>query len=696
MRQHIRVAASLTGTILRGLKAQVLSQYTEERTKVAIYRHRGIALLHALVHLPALTAAMLLITWNIGGHYVGSMPAVVSTSLQFAAKIFELLMQMSLATILLEIVRRCMIFTDSLTFGGMLAASRITDISYLWSLDFWGSLTAKNRKGWRNRGLLCFVPVAVLLAALVGPSGAVLLIPRPTRYPSSAALLFTAQQEALFPIAVGVEQMSIFHDDDFNFELQQLIPAANPPVRDASDDKYVLGPVPPMMTFYIQDSRWQAGSGAQRQATVAYNNPTFPAMFWASIGNKLIASSVQGLFWKEEDLEGSTVALQPLVRLTGGHPASVSVSGLTDGNGLNSTSFDIWGPRSQQITYAEVLSGVTWPKAAVKAFDGQGNHSTVLVTISPEISPDVTTISNSWAIQSMTLDAVWVPSTYNASTNRVSAPLMPKVLRADGDWLNKQLDDNDGDSIPPGMFSTDGPFHSRSELIRIDKRWAQSLCDNITDRFTPNYLVLTAGFALGLSNLGMTNLDFNLPNETWYNGVYVYQYDLSFDYNGSRPQMRQELIQYVKSNHLWNRYDYILAFLGFDWTDPSKLTQLIYHTYADGHAYSCNEITVKLSLAVISTYVFIVTVYLFWTLGSGETGTSWDSVSELVLLALNSERPGPKVGYEKTSAGASTVATFREEVRVMSNDRGTLEMVFKKDGRDQLPGYTRVKVNKEY
>ena len=54
---------------------------------------------------------------------------------------------------------------------------------------------------------------------------------------------------------------------------------------------------------------------------------------------------------------------------------------------------------------------------------------------------------------------------------------------------------------------------------------------------------------------------------------------------------------------------------------------------------------------------------------TGEFGTSWDTISEIVQLALNSEWPGPKVDFEKTSVGASTMAAFREEVRIMHNDR---------------------------
>ena len=42
--------------------------------------------------------------------------------------------------------------------------------------------------------------------------------------------------------------------------------------------------------------------------------------------------------------------------------------------------------------------------------------------------------------------------------------------------------------------------------------------------------------------------------------------------------------------------------------------------------------------------------------------------------------------------------TFREEVSVMSNENGSLELVFKRDSRDKDPalGYKKVEVNVRY
>ena len=154
--------------------------------------------------------AVLLIVWNVQGWIGGSeMDTVVSNSLQFAAKVFELLMQASIAAIVLAIVRQHVIKQEGLPFGMFMAAAHTTDLSFLWSIELWGGLLGPWPSRKLTKLLLVFIPLLVALAAVVGPSGAILLIPRPVSLHKGQSLAFLLPTSLMYPNQVGIDHMSI-------------------------------------------------------------------------------------------------------------------------------------------------------------------------------------------------------------------------------------------------------------------------------------------------------------------------------------------------------------------------------------------------------------------------------------------------------------------------------------------------------
>lgn len=208
---RLRTWTNSATTLLRSLRLQVLTQATkwrlsQEPPKVAIYNDRKVALLHGLIHLPAVVAALLLMIWNSCGFLVGDkISSSATTGLQFPAKIFELLMQASLATILLGIIRRCMTQSTPLPLGSVLAPPSVTNLSYLWSLEYLGFLECASWKHLHCVALVAFTTCTVVLAAVVGPSGAVLMIPRPIEYPYYDALIYVPDEADLYPREVGFD-----------------------------------------------------------------------------------------------------------------------------------------------------------------------------------------------------------------------------------------------------------------------------------------------------------------------------------------------------------------------------------------------------------------------------------------------------------------------------------------------------------
>ena len=90
-RTWLHKASDIFSTLLRSLRLHLITAITslrgDEEPKVALHRNRTVSAVHALVHLPPLVGAVVLLIWNIRGHYVGVLSTIV-TSLQFVAKLF--------------------------------------------------------------------------------------------------------------------------------------------------------------------------------------------------------------------------------------------------------------------------------------------------------------------------------------------------------------------------------------------------------------------------------------------------------------------------------------------------------------------------------------------------------------------------------------------------------------------------------
>lgn len=198
----------------RSLRLQVLPQLTKWRNaqefkKTAIYQSRRAALLHVFLHVIPLLAGTTLVILNIKKTFIGSALPGGVTAIQFASKLLEILIQASIAAIMLAFVRVQVLGLTEFPFGGLITPFRTTDISSLWSLELWGCLTSTNINA-LTRSLLCICfPAAIILAALIGPSGAVLMIPRPITLPDFSVLQFHDETETLYPRNIGLQNDSL-------------------------------------------------------------------------------------------------------------------------------------------------------------------------------------------------------------------------------------------------------------------------------------------------------------------------------------------------------------------------------------------------------------------------------------------------------------------------------------------------------
>ncbi|KAG7008901.1 hypothetical protein G7Y79_00004g014850 [Physcia stellaris] len=151
-----------------------LGKGLHEKTKVAIARNRTTALLRAMIHFVPVGVAMYEIILNWNTYYVGA-NSYNQAVYQALAKAHEIMIQASIATI-------------------------VNQISYLWSLEFWGSLSTKASRSRARFALSIVITMSIILATVCGPSSAVLLIPRSQFWPGgSTDIWINATSMELWP-----------------------------------------------------------------------------------------------------------------------------------------------------------------------------------------------------------------------------------------------------------------------------------------------------------------------------------------------------------------------------------------------------------------------------------------------------------------------------------------------------------------
>ena len=139
-------------------------------------------------------------TLNWITYYVGSF-TLDQVYYQIGAKALEIMIQASLAAIVLGYVRHELVLGKGLPFGILFSSLQVNQISYLWSMEFWGSIGSKSLSMYRKTFLLVFLLLVFVVAAGVGPSTAVLLIPRRDYWPAgSTHVWINGTQDDIWPM----------------------------------------------------------------------------------------------------------------------------------------------------------------------------------------------------------------------------------------------------------------------------------------------------------------------------------------------------------------------------------------------------------------------------------------------------------------------------------------------------------------
>ncbi|KAJ4127883.1 hypothetical protein NW768_008163 [Fusarium equiseti] len=182
-----------------------------ERPKKLFTISRRVALARCGVHILPSLVSLILITINLLGYFIGGelqgskkQDSIKLGLLQIAAKVQELLVVASLSTVIFHVLRSELVFGPGLPLGLLGAGFKFTSLSFFWSSEFWGSVGYKEASRLRKASIFGLLILSGLLAVLAGPTTAVLMIPRELEWKAGGVNFYlNGTREEMWPNYLG-------------------------------------------------------------------------------------------------------------------------------------------------------------------------------------------------------------------------------------------------------------------------------------------------------------------------------------------------------------------------------------------------------------------------------------------------------------------------------------------------------------
>lgn len=355
----------------------------------------------------------------------------------------------------------------------------------------------------------------------------------------------------------------------------------------------------------------------------------------------------------------------------------------------------------------------------------------------------VKALNTSWAVVPCSISATWF-----------SGEITSDSLTNEAAWSFTDSG-NTGADIRADLDASSAEAHEYRRLISFRERWIQSLtpstpCKNCINQSKPltilERLLSDVGFATLLDDMqaqgqsrwnGSTNtcvLQPSDPTETdvdrlnredcgnggkhqllelilasvFANGLSRYGSRHAFDLssmNSSNNPFRWNLQILPKTSNYWAsllsnkpRHNAI-----FPAPADSGYVDLRMRVQVVGYAWYASSYSTYLATAVVVTYMLLAIAQTVWVLSNGVTSSSWDTVTELLALALRSPVSDALRG---SGAGIERLVTYGRLTRVRTmKEEGEERLVLLIDGEkkylkgevEQAPGrFRRVEVDSEY
>ena len=691
-----------------------------EEKKKAIQKDFVTACLACSIHAVPIGASLVVVCLNWRGYYIGQeLEGAVGEddakllALQFASKLHELTISASLTAVILSYIRHELRTDSGLPFGAIVAALQFKDVSYLWSMEFWGAIRASWRRKRDKAVLILLIATCAGLALSAGPSSATLIKPRLDYWPAGGTDFWIALPEnELFSTSASAVQVSascmndtgdlscpyggwqvLAQDYMFHYRSRRL-EGYMPEYTYVPGEKAVRA-----LKTIIRATSFQFIDGNQTQATVGISavadGLVETGRMWAWAAYFVRYQHFSERFWSRVDAVYSVEAQQPIVHtrcraydaLEYGRGSSVAVYDLSDLSDFNRTQdfgtqkYNYDNDEQVGSLVQNVLNGESAPQVAWGTVP-QSNGTALGATLNVLNGDNATTFFQ------CTIAARMAPGSLQSTRNNVSI-----VTGSD----HKSIYD-DNNTFPQ---------------ISIEPAWAAFLNPTISsDGSTAfQYMMQAAGilndtFAIDADNI-VYAIEMLLSNSV-VNGLARrnFRVGISGTLLGNTDGL--DLVNYLNSsadrweNTTWVCKDWCRHLLpsgykmgyggnAFNISDTEKnaSTKLTMRAGVLGWAFNRRGSAAKFAMIALLLYVFIAFGHFLYTIiWTKESSSSWDSISELVALAIRSDPPEALVN---TGAGIETDETFEHRTRVICKDECVQLAV-----GETLASYDKVEANTEY
>ena len=675
-----------------------------EERKQAVHKDLPTAVIMLVAaHFLPFSACVVLLWLNIGGYYIGGQlqgggldeaSDTKLSTLQFVAKGHELLMQASLSVMVIGFIRHDLLEGRSIPFGAIFGSLQFTNASYVLSKEFAGVWKANFKSRWVMAKLVGLLLLGSLLAITVGPSSAITMRPRLDSWEAGGTdIVLDTTREKLWPdemTAGAIPKSCSIIDmnttcisrgwEDTGRQLISYFPTMMD-TKDTTPESYRLSDRQSIRDVSIRTTAvgvygWKQAYTTTSMSTIA-NAVSSNGQLWA-----IAAANFNGctkrfrrFMWRKDAKytiksvkQPSTVVLcnsygqLTLERIEFARKLNQNMMAFPTGEALcdekpvkekTNTLLTDWHELEQQqmgLVQRFMEKSSTRPELQ---FVSLPNSTFGQVSIGALASIPPGWQGDDKRLYSCAIRSRWLDVDIQGTRNNL------KLVRGDVDdwpWAEQKMC---GKNIP---------------VIKIDPKWAHFVNPTVrsTNKSVYHSLVEAAGKpSKNLTSWSRGPLYLGSVTESILSSIVTA--GLSLTEANAQVQGEPKIEEGVCAN---NRDSWYLDMLPNDKKefgyggniydlssiDVSLTSKFTMQVDVEGYAYSSRGPSMILSCMVLLTYCTMVLIHVVFVFWKRSSSTSWDSVSEIVTLAMQSQ---PSDKLENTCAGINSTGVFSQNVRIV-------------------------------
>jgi len=590
-------------------------------------------------------------------------------------KFMKSFMIASLTAVVLSVTRYELCLGGGLPYGAIFSGLQVSRPSFLWSQELWGLITSNETRLFVKVRLVALIVVAVILGVAVGPASANAMMPRSRSLPigNSTSIWLNATEAELSPAVLDGSTVPPRCADVSGQPGPNFCPSSSWEVlagyASLASNVGLVGPSgsnwktsSPQSLLGLNFLNQTLGLTGRYASRSMYIDQTCPGCWHASVPVTTQPAAVaEALVIVQEMwnivasrpyfIENSSHTLQAKQPLAAVHCLGNNV--ISDVNDSRPLPFedDNLNPFSvASVTRSQLLrtpGNAAMPRLLfVDLFNLSSSNKNLQNVSLGAVIIDSQNPHNVPTFATCSIYAGWASTHLRSSTasTETMGGITPENLSSvqiSTQWakfLNPTLNRSDT-TVFESLTSLLNSGNIISDVKNNPKGDDQDVAEgNLAYAYE---IILAALVTNGLANVGiLSTLQGNLSNSTLC------------AVSGSDPATC------IASNSNSNYFEH-LDDMPKDW-----IMRNITHSVSC-RAYNKDGVVIKIAICVLLVYALVAVVHMFFGIAIGYSSSSWQSVSELTALAMNSPQ---EPALQNTCAGIYGVRVFKKRVRVVAVD----------------------------